>query len=134
MHPSHERYASHLSSPSRLPRTVSSRHRRRCSMRRGPLFQLNQSLVKVGRFGASSGQTNSECSGQCSLGHYCEEGSTSNTSGVCRERFPHSHMHVAPYSAIGIQGCYDSLLTSTDRIAPCACLQPREDTTTGVAA
>eukprot|EP00966_Prymnesium_polylepis_P118149 2731436-Prymnesium_polylepis.1 len=90
---------------------VPTRKRRCCSLRCGPLFQPDQppraSLsssagcegctvghwctpgterpepCKAGRYGATAGQTNSECSGECSLGHYCEEGSTSSTYGVC---------------------------------------------------
>ena len=40
----------------------------------------------AGRFGATPGQTSRDCTGACVKGHYCPEGSTSNTSGVCRER------------------------------------------------
>eukprot|EP00966_Prymnesium_polylepis_P259564 5995629-Prymnesium_polylepis.1 len=39
----------------------------------------------AGRFGASPGQTSRDCTGPCVEGHYCEEGSTSNTSDACRE-------------------------------------------------
>ena len=62
----------------------------------------------VGQYGASPGQTNRFCTGPCSTGHYCEEGSTSSTSGVCRAQLeselalpnslvallPSSHAHV----------------------------------------
>jgi hypothetical protein len=47
---------------------------------------------KAGRFGAMVGGKDSECSGQCLPGHFCEEGSTSNISGICRE-LTQSHPH-----------------------------------------
>eukprot|EP00966_Prymnesium_polylepis_P159837 3694233-Prymnesium_polylepis.1 len=37
----------------------------------------------AGRFGSEPGQTSRECSGLADEGHYCNEGSTSSTSGVC---------------------------------------------------
>eukprot|EP00966_Prymnesium_polylepis_P046644 1081176-Prymnesium_polylepis.2 len=41
-------------------------------------------LCAAGRYGAAVRQRTRECNGPCSLGHYCEEGSTSSTSGICR--------------------------------------------------
>mmetsp|Transcript_63054 Transcript_63054/g.167882 ORF Transcript_63054/g.167882 Transcript_63054/m.167882 type:complete len:825 (-) Transcript_63054:585-3059(-) len=37
----------------------------------------------AGRFGSTPGLTNRECTGACLKGHYCNAGSSSNTSGVC---------------------------------------------------
>mmetsp|Transcript_53830 Transcript_53830/g.159492 ORF Transcript_53830/g.159492 Transcript_53830/m.159492 type:complete len:407 (+) Transcript_53830:330-1550(+) len=37
----------------------------------------------AGRYGATPGQANRECTGPCLEGHYCLEGSVSNTSGIC---------------------------------------------------
>lgn len=44
----------------------------------------------AGRYGATTGQVNRECTGPCLAGYYCYEGSTSNTSGVCREHHANS--------------------------------------------
>ena len=40
-------------------------------------------LCPAGRFGAAAGETNPLCSGDCAMGHYCPQGSTSATQRRC---------------------------------------------------
>eukprot|EP00966_Prymnesium_polylepis_P182433 4226077-Prymnesium_polylepis.1 len=50
-----------------------------------PLGTSTPERCAAGRYGSTLGQKSVECNGPCVQGHYCTEGSTGNTSGVCRE-------------------------------------------------
>jgi hypothetical protein len=72
-----------------------------------PLGTSEPEQCKAGRWGGTPGQTSSDCSGACLGGHYCNAGSTSNTSGICRNARAGSNLCPAVDTV-----CDDSLRSS----------------------
>jgi hypothetical protein len=69
----------------------------------------------AGRFGASHGQTSRECTGACIEGHYCIEGSTTNISGICRERRPNASSTSVSVTNTAFRLCALSLISLSPR-------------------